>query len=60
MIVAYLLCFAILLIAYLLYKWIIVPKKQMDHYAKLFKARGYKVLQKPYRPLSAPYYDQWF
>lgn len=53
---AYVLSFLLLLSTYLYYRWILLPKNKMSHYAKLFRAKGYKVCERKYVPYSAPFY----
>jgi uncharacterized membrane protein SpoIIM required for sporulation len=49
--------FLIAVIAYLAYRYLIQPRKLMDHYEKVFKQKGYKTVKMPFKPLSTPFYD---
>ena len=51
--------FAGLLLAavYLLHSWLIRPRREITRYTRLFRSYGYKVVQLPYNPLGAPFYD---
>ena len=42
---------------YLFYSRYLLPKQQMAHYVKQFKSQGFRVLESPFNPLSAAYYD---
>jgi len=50
----------LLVMAYLLYIWVVLPKKRMARYAKKFRDHGYKVVELPFVPYSASFYDQLF
>ena len=53
----YILSVTIFSLAWFLYKWVIRPMKQKRHYAKLFRDKGFKVLELPFKPLGAPYFE---
>ena len=55
--IEYILTCLLLLAAYLAYKWIIVPKKEMAYYANLFRKHGFKVTELPYDPSGSPIYN---
>ena len=48
----------IVVATYLTYNWFIRPIKVMNHYEKIFKLKGYKVAKLPYKPYSAPFFDE--
>jgi hypothetical protein len=50
----------IVLALILLYKWYLKPRKELTHYAQLFRKQGYRVVEKPYQPYTAPFYDELF
>ena len=56
----YLLAAVVLLLAYFLYKCVIVPTRLKKHYIKEFTNRGYKVKQLPLNPFGLPFYDNLF
>ena len=51
----YIFLVAILGLTYMAYFWMIKPKRQMAHYAKMFRNSGFKVRQFPYKLFGAPY-----
>ena len=54
----YILAIVIVLLAYLLNKWIIQPKKMISLLAKRFRDKGYKVKVYPYFPLGSPEFEK--
>ncbi len=44
--------FAIIFLGLIVYKVWIKPIKLMNHYAKCFRDKGYKVFRMPYHPLN--------
>ena len=46
--------------AYLIYTRYILPKKAIEHYAKMFRSQGYRVFETHFNPISAPYFDSIF
>jgi hypothetical protein len=40
-----------------IYRWIVAPMRLKSHYARLFRAKGYRVLELPFKPVGAPYYE---
>jgi hypothetical protein len=50
----------LVLIVYLLYSWIIYPKKMMAHYTRMFKSQGYRVIELPFRPFGSSFLEQLF
>jgi len=56
---AYICGLLIILAIYLTYKWVIYPRKELARYAKLFKTHGYKVIEMPFKPYSAPFFIQF-
>ena len=56
--IGYILVLFTVLTVYFLYKWVLLPKKQMDNYAKLFRNKNYKVAEMPFRPHTIPFYEE--
>ena len=56
----YILTFIIIFLAYLYFKWVIRPKKLMKSYAKMYKDRGYKVIELDYNPIGAPQVSRFY
>ena len=54
----YFLTILILLGAYTIVRCVILPKRERNQYAKLFRKHGYRVIELPYQPFGAPYYDK--
>ena len=48
----------IILVAIMLLKWFIIPIKILNHYETLFKLKGFKTMRIPYRPYTAPFFDE--
>jgi hypothetical protein len=51
----YILVFIIFLLCYCTYKWILRPHKLKAHYARQFEQKGYRVVELPLEPYSAPF-----
>ena len=46
--------FCIILVVYLVNKWVIQPKKMINHFEKVFRKKGYRLKMYPFNPLGAP------
>jgi hypothetical protein len=53
---SYIAALLIILLGYSINRWLIKPMKLKTRYAKHFQDRGYKVLELPFKPTTAPYY----
>ena len=58
MFAVFLISLIITVATYLLYTWMIKPKREMASLARQFKKAGYKVLTLPYQPFGITFYDQ--
>ena len=43
---------------YVVYRYYLVPKRITDHYARVFKEKGYKVYHYPFKFLGVPHLEQ--
>ena len=53
---AYICGLMLLMVIYLFYKWVFLPKRVFNHYAKSFRAHGYKVHEIPFAPYTVPFF----
>ena len=54
------LCISTVVLIYFLYFWVILPRKLMTEYARMFKNKGYKVVELPFNPFTATHMNQIF
>jgi hypothetical protein len=53
----YILAVLIITVAYYAYKIVIAPRRLKAHYVQAFKNKGYRVMELPYQPAGAPYFE---
>ena len=54
--IEYLLAVFLVVLAFIIYKLILKPKNLKEHYGKLFRQQGLRVLELPFKAIVAPYF----
>jgi hypothetical protein len=47
----------VLVAVYCINRWIITSMRVRSQYVRMFRAQGYKVIELPFKPLGAPYFE---
>ena len=55
----YLLTTVLLLILYLAFRFVILPKKRLRAYANALKEKGYRAMGVPFKPFGVPAFEKF-